>query len=233
MELDPSYPDVREDYAELLIGVGHAEESARAARQLVTLDPYFGVGWIRVYNAAVVLDRRAEVEESAEQLSKILGGAKTGSAAYTATSSMVEYELMYRRLDRMRATLADMERRDPESGREYRTLMTWALAEPGADEKAAKAIIESLEAPSWVAAPYYAARRDIEGYNAEFARAAPIQQARYFLGLYQSNPDGRAMLRDARVKPLLEKYGFVAYWREKGWPGGCRALGDTDFECGL
>jgi hypothetical protein len=111
--------------------------------------------------------------------------------------------------------------------------MTWALAEPGADEKAAKAIIEGFEAPSWVAAPYYAARRDIEGYNAEFARAAPIQQARYFLGLYQSNPDGHAMLRDPRVKPLLEKYGFVAYWREKGWPAGCRALGESDFECGL
>ena len=40
------------------------------------------------------------------------------------------------------------------------------------------------------------------------------------------------MLRDPRVKAKLVEYGFVAYWREKGWPAGCRALGADDFECG-
>ena len=34
------------------------------------------------------------------------------------------------------------------------------------------------------------------------------------------------------VKESLVRYGFPAYWREKGWPVGCRALGETDFECG-
>ncbi len=41
------------------------------------------------------------------------------------------------------------------------------------------------------------------------------------------------MLRDPRVKAMLMRYGFPAYWREKGWPAGCRPLGETDFECGL
>ena len=63
MQIDPSYPDVREDYAELLYEVGRMEDSALAARQLVKLDPYFGVGWVRLRDAASALDRRDEVEE--------------------------------------------------------------------------------------------------------------------------------------------------------------------------
>ena len=48
MQIDPSYSDVREDYSELLYEVGRLEDSMRAARQLVTLDPYFGIGWVRL-----------------------------------------------------------------------------------------------------------------------------------------------------------------------------------------
>jgi hypothetical protein len=40
------------------------------------------------------------------------------------------------------------------------------------------------------------------------------------------------MLRDPRIKEKLTLYGFPVYWREKGWPAGCRPLGETDFECG-
>ena len=39
MQIDPGYPDAREDYAELLFTIGRFQESATAARQLVTLDP--------------------------------------------------------------------------------------------------------------------------------------------------------------------------------------------------
>ena len=46
MQIDPSYPDVREDYSEVLYEVARLEESVRAARQLVKLDPYFVVGWV-------------------------------------------------------------------------------------------------------------------------------------------------------------------------------------------
>jgi hypothetical protein len=38
---------------------------------------------------------------------------------------------------------------------------------------------------------------------------------------------------DPRVKAKLVEFGYVAYWRERGWPEGCRALGEADFECGL
>src|SRR3989442_516431 len=45
MQIDPGYPDVREDYAEILYKVGRMEDSLLAADQLVKLDPYFSVGW--------------------------------------------------------------------------------------------------------------------------------------------------------------------------------------------
>ena len=100
MELDPSYPDVREDYCRATPG-RPLEDSARAARQLVTLDPYFGVGWNRVYSAGVVLDRRADVEEAvrwtARHLSRRIFFSKLG---------LLDYAVAYRRADEARTELA-------------------------------------------------------------------------------------------------------------------------------
>src|SRR5207244_7157436 len=74
MQIDPSYPDVREDYSEVLYEVARLEDSMRAARQLVTLDPYFGIGWNRILRSAMALDRRAEVEEAIRQMRAITPG---------------------------------------------------------------------------------------------------------------------------------------------------------------
>src|SRR6266545_6955263 len=74
MQIDPSYSDVREDYSEVLYEVGRLEDSMRAARQLVTLDPYFGIGWNRILRSAMALDRRAEVEEAIRQMRAISPG---------------------------------------------------------------------------------------------------------------------------------------------------------------
>jgi len=31
--------------------------------------------------------------------------------------------------------------------------------------------------------------------------------------------------------PTMVKIGAPAYWRKRGFPPGCRALGEEDFEC--
>jgi hypothetical protein len=49
---------------------------------------------------------------------------------------------------------------------------------------------------------------------------------------YYELPFIAPLLTDPRWKEALSRYGFVAYWREKGWPAYCRPLGDDDFECG-
>jgi adenylate cyclase len=224
MQIDPSYPDVREDYAELLYEVGRMEDSERAARQLVQLDPYFAVGWVRLRDAASALDRRDEVEESVQRMRSITSGMFAGKAG------LLNYALDHGRADEARAALAEIASRWPKDAAFAQTLLPWAL---GADVDPVKLRAAIADAPEGEASRYYIARQDIDGYNADIENQGSILQAYYFANLYSSRPAGHAMLRDPRTKAMLVRYGFPAYWREKGWPAGCRPIGETDFECGL
>jgi adenylate cyclase len=224
MQLDPGYPDVREDYAELLFEVGRMEDSLLAARQLVKLDPYFSVGWVRMWNAASALDRRDEVEESVRQIRAINPGAFAGKFA------LLDYALDYGRADEARAALAEIVTRWPKDAGFAQTLLPWALGVSDVDPVKLRTAI--ADAPKGEASNYFIARQDIDGYNADIETQGAILQAYYFANLYSSRPAGRAMLRDPRVKAMMVRYAFPAYWREKGWPSGCRPLGETDFECG-
>ena len=225
MQIDPSYPDVREDYSEVLYEVGRMQESARAARQLVTLDPYFVVGWNRVRSAAIALDQRADVEAGARQMLAIAPGSTFGKF------EPLDYALAYGRVDEARAALAQIQSRWPNDVAFAQILLPWALGDQGVDTGKVSAAI--ADAPPGEANPYLIARRDVAGYNAYNETLGAILQAYYFANLYSSKPAGHAMLRDPRIKAMLVTYGFPAYWREKGWPVGCRPLGETDFECGI
>jgi TolB-like protein/tetratricopeptide (TPR) repeat protein len=224
MQLDPSYSDVREDYAELLYEVGRFEDSELAARQLVKLDPYFIVGWVRLRDASAALDRRDEVEESVRQLRAINPNYAAGRFG------LLQYALAYGRADEARAALAEIVTRWPKDAAFAQTLLPWALGEPGIDPAKLRAAI--ADAPENEASGFLIARQDVDGYNADIRSHGAILEAYYFANLYSSRPAGHAMLRDPRVKEMLVRYGFPAYWREKGWPSGCRPLGDADFECG-
>jgi tetratricopeptide (TPR) repeat protein len=225
MQIDPGYPDVREDYAELLYEVGRMEDSALAARQLVKLDPYFIVGWIRMRDAAAALDHRDEVEEAVRQLRAI------DPKIIPGRFGLLQYALAYGRADEARAALRDIVGHWPEDGAFAQQLLPWALGEPGVDPGKVRAAI--TDAPQDEASYFLVARRDVDGYNAYIKTRGAIVEAYYFAHLYSSKPAGHTMLRDPRVKAMLVRYGFPAYWREKGWPSGCRPIGENDFECGL
>jgi adenylate cyclase len=224
MQIDPSYPDVREDYAELLFEVGRMEDSMLAARQLVKLDPYFIAGWARVRDAAIALDQRSEVEESARRMRAINPDSFLGKFV------LLDYALDYGRADEARAALGEIVTRWPKDAAFAQTLLPWALGEPDIDPAKLRAAI--AESPANLASYYFIARQDIAGYNADIETRGAILQAYYFANLYSNRPAGHAMLRDPRVKAMLMRYGFLTYWREKGWPAGCRPLGERDFECG-
>jgi TolB-like protein/tetratricopeptide (TPR) repeat protein len=225
MQIDPNYSDVREDYSELLYEVGRLEDSMRAGRQLVTLDPYFAIGWNRIVRTATALDRRADVEEAVRQMRAI------SPDNYWSKLGLLNYLVAYRRADEARAELAEIGARWPKDAVFAQTLLPWALGEPVIDQGRLRAAI--ADAPPGAAASYFIARQDIDGFNAYFETLGAIRQQYYFIDLYGSKPTGHAMLRDPRVKAMLVRYGFPAYWREKGWPAGCRPLGETDFECGV
>lgn len=225
MQIDPGYPDVLEDYAEMLYEVGRLQDLANASRKLVKLDPYFIVGWTRLRDAAVALDDRAEVEEAARQAIAIMPDSRF------AWLVPLEYPLAYGRNDEARAALANIKANGPKSLDFTQILLPWALGDEAVEPaRLGRAI---AEAPPSAASPYIVARRDVARYNEYLEQAGAIPQGYYFANLYRSKPAGQAMLRDPRVKAKLLDYGFVAYWREKGWPAGCRPLGDNDFECGL
>src|SRR5213595_2891221 len=225
MQIDPSYPDVREDYSELLYEVGRVEDSALAAQQLVKLDPYFVVGWVRVRDAAAALDRREEVEEAVHQMRAINPDITAGKLG------LLQYAVAYHRADEARTALAEVETRWPRDAAFAQTLLPWALGESEIDPAKLRAAV--ADAPPGEATFYFIARQDINGLNAYIDTLGAIPQQYYFIDLYGSKPMGQAMLRDPRIKAVVARFGFPAYWREKGWPAGCRALGETDFECGL
>lgn len=225
MELDPSYSDVREDYSEVLYEVARFEDAMRAARQLVTLDPYFGTGWARIFRIGMALDQRAVVEEGVRQLRAI------SPDNYIGKFGLLDYALVYGRADEARAALAEIVTRGPNDAAFAQVLLPWALNEPGVDPNKVRAAI--ADAPPNEAANYFIARQDIDGYNAYLETLGAVPQQYYFINLYGSRPMGQAMLRDPRVKAMLVRFGLPAYWREKGWPGGCRPVGETDFECGF
>ncbi|MGH8041072.1 MAG: hypothetical protein ACREPN_03395 [Rudaea sp.] len=225
MQIDPGYPDVREDYAEMLNEVGREADALHAARRLVTLDPFFSIGWVQLLFAAISLDARAEVMRAASQLQSNAPNNPNG------TYAAIDYALAYGRIDEARAALADVARRWPEKSAFAQELLPWALHEKEIDTISLRDTL--VAAPQLQAVVYLVARQDIAAYNDLFEHGGAITQSYYFVYLHRSKPSGWAMLRGPRVKAKLIEYGFVAYWREKGWPTGCRALGDTDFECGL
>jgi len=225
MQIDPSYSDVREDYSEVLYEVGRLEDSLRAGRQLVTLDPYFGIGWNRILRAAMALDRRAEVEEAVRQMRAI------APDNFISKLGLLDYLVAYRRADEARAELAEIEKRWPKDAVFAQALLPWALGEPGIDQGRLRAAI--ADSPPGEAVGYFIARQDIDGLNAYIDTLGAIPQQYYFIDLYGSKPMGQTMLRDPRVKAMVVRFGLPAYWREKGWPSGCRPIGESDFECGL
>jgi hypothetical protein len=142
-----------------------------------------------------------------------------------------DYLVAYRRADEARAELAEIEKRWPKDAVFAQTLLPWALGEPGIDQGRLRAAI--ADAPPGEAVGYFIARQDIDGLNAYIDALGAIPQQYYFIDLYGSKPMGQTMLRDPRVKAMVEHFGLPAYWREKGWPSGCRPIGESDFECGL
>ena len=224
--LDPSYPDAREDYSELMYLVGRPEDSLRATNELVRLDPYFIVGWMRRLSAAITLDDRADVESSLRRL-RVLG-PNFPDTRFGA----LNYALTYARRDEVRTAVADMQVRYPPDGKLLQVLIPWVQGDANADEQAARAALKEL--PSTETSTFSVARGDVTAYLDYSNQAGPMGQTYLFADAYTSQPSaGLSLLRDPRFKAKLVEYGFVRYWREKGWPQGCRPLGESDFECGL
>ena len=110
---------------------------------------------------------------------------------------------------------------------------------PGMTEAAAK-IVESAPAPAaapeslprlgnlgfvylYVGAP----ERDLEFYEDEIKGNyyQPISTTWFW------HPAYAQLRKTMRFKKLMGDLGLVAYWRARGWPAQCHAIGESDFAC--
>ena len=85
IQADPTYPDVREDYAELLNNVGRHEDSLVAARELVKLDPFVANFLWKIAVVGASLDRPALVEEVRDRMREDRPGISLWSRWPTST----------------------------------------------------------------------------------------------------------------------------------------------------
>ena len=224
MQADPTYPDVREDYAEMLGYVGRDADAVAEGRQLVTLEPFVRVFWSDVLYSALRLDQRAVVEDAAARIRAIDPNFYDGIAAD------FNLALSWGRIDEARAALAEASKRNPEVMADDVLLFSWATHAPGVDEGAVQRTIEQTNNADVVL--HALVRGDADRVFAYYRDVPSAQMRRRSLYQELSAVPGRPLLAGPRAKALLREFGFEAYWREKGWPALCRPLGADDFECG-
>lgn len=222
---DPTYPDVREDYAELLEFVGRDQDALKASEELVALEPYVRNFWSKVYYAGIALDRRDLVLDAAAHMRAV------EPRNWRGVSDDYALQLAWGRIDLAQQALAAASRRDPGVMADDVVLMRWATGQAGAEDPAVQRAL-SFAPNSDAPLVYLAMRGNADAFFARFE--APNQDPSMRQQLYQilRQVPAQGLLAQARAKKLLRDYGFEAYWREKGWPTLCHPLGDQDFECG-
>jgi tetratricopeptide (TPR) repeat protein len=220
-QADPTYPDVREDYAELLNALGRYEDSLIEARRLLELEPFVAVFWWRLGEIGAHEDRRDLVEEARERARAIDPALDAG------VLGGFWWEFVQGRLDPARAALAEAMRFAPAVAAREDKLFRWSERAPDVDDDWARRTI--MGRPDYT--PFAAHRGDVDLFFAAL-EGEPEAPLRYDFFNSISIPIARPLLADPRAKLLLVRYGFVAYWREKGWPALCRPLSSDDFECG-
>ena len=221
IEADPSYADVREDHAELLINVGRPQESLIAARDALQLDPFVPIFWWRLGVIGAREDRRELVNEAQERIRAI-----DPTNRYGALASFY-LEFWQGRLDPARAALAEAVQFAPAAAALDALLFRWSQHEQDVDDAEARRTI--VGRPDYAINAVYRGDPDLyfAAFDDERARAL-----RYCFYAFTAMPAARSLLADPRAKDALKRYGFVAYWREKGWPALCQPLGENNFECG-
>jgi len=218
---DPTYPDVREDYAELLFNMGYVDEALVAARELIGLEPLVWVFWARIGDVGAYLDRSDLTAEFSESVLKV--------DPTTAFGLLGEFQQAFvnGRFDEARVAMDAAYQKDPASVGPERALFLWSIGEVDIDEEIARAAIGHSIFYSQYAIPLGDA--DLLFRSLEVSRAP---QHRYAMSYALFMPIAAPYLADPRAKQLLRDHGYERYWRQRGWPANCRPLGDDDFECG-
>jgi TolB-like protein/tetratricopeptide (TPR) repeat protein len=221
IKADASYTDVREDYAELLVCAGYPKEGEAAIRELIALDPQVSNFWWRLGALGLATGRGELVDEASAKIRDVDPESRRGHIA------RVLLALTLGQVEVARNELAVAQRTAAAAVAKDALLFHWAVKDPDADDAEARRLIGEQKQFGI----YAVVRGDRDLFLASFERDT-ARIGRYGFFTEVSYPVAQPWLRDPRVKTTLVRYGFVAYWREKGWPALCHPLGSDDFECG-
>lgn len=217
---DQTYPDVREDYSELLLSVGRFEDSIVAARAGLDIDRNYGILWWRVVVAAELLDRRDVFDDAVAHVREVAPTlAKT-------TADTTSYDFDHGDFAAGLRQVEDAYAQDPSRYAWLLAMMRWSQHDPGIDDDAGRR--ETLALPGMT---YFAGLRGDDALVFQ-SMTEPFVAWRYNLFIDLAFPSVQRYLADPRAKQLLRDNGFEAYWRAKGWPALCHPKGEHDFECG-
>lgn len=220
---DDTYPDVREDLAELLTDVGRHADALAESRSLVALEPTSRLFWFRLAMLGI-LDDDAELIDKA--LARI---AASDPIFFYATTAPFRRALCHGRIDEARREIERAYFASPDAVAAALTLFRWSQGDPDSDDALARQFLRSTYL---VDGPAYAAAAGDGDLFFEVI-ANPRDRDKHFDNFrHLACPSAAPMLADPRAVTFLRAAGFEAYWRVKGWPPQCRPLGETDFECG-
>jgi TolB-like protein len=220
---DPTYPDVREDFSELLSSVGRMDDALAAARELVAMEPSVAVFLNRITQIGVQLDRADLIEE-----------AETSALAVDPTyvyilTARFRQAYNHGRLALARELVDQAFAKQPEVVAMNWVLFRWSQGDPAISDEFAHSLI--MGGYTWESRQFAALKGDADLFFLAWNNPRNADK-HYTLFNNLSPPMAASFLADPRAKLLLREAGFEDYWRAKGWPDQCRPLGEDDFECG-
>jgi tetratricopeptide (TPR) repeat protein len=236
LELSPSEAETHNQYAQMMLKVGHLDRALEHAKRACELDP---LARVPPSIAALVQLSRGELDESRVWLDrneKVRGKADGFALRLELLLALSRRDVTQARHVLSVARISGSPEWSSEADKKFTDVMDQALASaseaapPSADfsraiQEASTAGIPDL--PNEVATVFAFVNEPEIALNILSAemRSESADTA------WTWTPPLRPLRNHARFLEMLTSAKLPEYWRAAGWPAFCHPKGDTDFEC--
>jgi TolB-like protein/DNA-binding SARP family transcriptional activator len=218
LAVDPNHPDALEQYSNLLMAVGRLKEAVALKQRLHDLDPFIPV---RNNNFAVALWLDGHTDAAIALLKDSIG--RVGRPGIGAEGDLAHIYASMGRYEDAAATLSLILESDRPKQIKDIVAPAVALLRSAPREPADPAKLPRLSVFRFIYLYVGAPERTLEAYEEGGASTASLG--------YLTHPSYSPVRKTERYKKIMRDEGFVAYWRERGWPSFCRPTSGDDFAC--
>ena len=216
LSLDPLNAEILDSYAVRLGSAGHTKDALKLLETAHAIDPYSPLPTLPLVQERWLNGQNEEAITLAKTLPPRLGAPMLANI-YASEGRLTDA-----------ADAADALKNDPPSAAFSRSDEVAKLLRAAAAKASPPATLPAFPAPTEFIYLYAGApQRVLDGYQ----RRAEVN---YFGGNVDSlvwHPSYAAVRRTTQFKALMKKAGMIEYWRAKGWPAQCHAIGADDFAC--